>query len=185
MLPATAVDDLRGVDLVSNGDAAWPAGLPVLLAAGTRHRRAGLAEALERRGAAVDERPLPGLAEMLEEAERAAPPHAAIEAILEWLSGVADRSAGPFEPPAETGESELFADGVREQAFLVDGEAGRLFGITSEATPAAPGVSWAVFFNAGFVRHIGPNRLSSPRPLGARVGARRLAVAAGRRQERR
>ncbi len=159
VLPAGTVADLLDLDLRPAGAAGWPAGLPVLLSAGGSLRRRGLVEALERRGAEVEERPLPGLAEMLEEAERAAPPHHAIELILEWLSAIADRPDRSLERPARRDGSELLVDGVRERPFLVDGEGGRLFGITAEGAAAAPGVSWAVFFNAGFVRHIGPNRM--------------------------
>lgn len=160
LLSGPGVAELRAIDLLSgaNGNA-WREGLPVLIVEGARRRRRPLAEPLGERGALVESQKLPGLSEMLEEAERAEPPRVAIDAITEWLAA---RALQPASQVAATGAAPLAMlhdAGVHEQAFLVDGEAGRLFGITCEPTEQPPPRAWVVLLNAGFVRHIGPNRL--------------------------
>jgi pimeloyl-ACP methyl ester carboxylesterase len=163
LFKAGALEQLRALDLATGGEP-WPAALPVLVDADRGRSKSALVDALASRGAKVDERALPGLALMLEEWDSAAPPLEAIETITAWLGEVATSIARtPAEPAASdglvTGGVHIDA-GIREEPLLVDGEAGRLFGMVCEADDGtAAGQRWAVLFNAGFVRHIGPNRM--------------------------
>src|SRR5581483_2328962 len=160
LLAGDMVDELHHVDLASRvPPPAWPADLPVLLIEGPRRHRRSLGEPLRARGAHVESQDVPGLAEMLEEAERAEPPTLAVEAIADWLSARRPLHARDRVPESEP-SSVLEDAGVCEQAFTVDGEAGRLFGVICEpAERPDEAREWVVLLNAGFVRHIGPNRL--------------------------
>lgn len=164
LLAGDAVDELRELDVACDEPPARAAGLRVLLDSGSPHAPS-LRAALAGRGAQVDELPLPGLRETLEELEKASPPNDAIESITSWLDAVRAGPAAPPRPlraPAGPAGLSLTVGGVRvrEQPLLVDREAGRLYGVVCEPEEARePSPRYAVLFNAGFVRHIGPNRM--------------------------
>jgi pimeloyl-ACP methyl ester carboxylesterase len=88
-----------------------------------------------------------------------------------WLAAdAAPATATPATPGIAQSESRLLSEeGTTETPWEIEQPSGRLFGILTEpATSAGDDDLWAVFLNAGAVRHVGPNRLWTE-------GARRAA----------
>jgi dienelactone hydrolase len=160
LFDAEAIGSIDELDLLSTAGAAWPTAVPVLLDTESKRANRQIVDGLTRRGAVVDEQRLPGLAVMLDEPNVSVPPREAIATITEWLTAVAGESAAAPTAVADgVGESLPLPGSIQERPFLVDGESGRLFGLSCEPEAAAADGEWAVIFNAGFVRHIGPNRM--------------------------
>ena len=104
-------------------------------------------------GLSVEQRALPGYADMFTAPHAALVPEVAIDTIAVWAASRASRAPRNTSAPT-TVTAEI--DGVRESVFLNEG----VFGIVSEPleilSPAKPSI---VLSNAGSAHHTGPNRL--------------------------
>ncbi|HVT38148.1 MAG TPA: alpha/beta hydrolase [Gemmatimonadaceae bacterium] len=116
---------------------------------------------LERIGAHVDHRRVPGYAEMVLDPHDAVVPDGMVRAVADWLrertAAIPAIALAPSAPPPGPVRF-LAAPGVEETAGYLD-ETGTLFGIVTAPTGVERPTRAIVLLNAGAVYHIGPNRL--------------------------
>ena len=123
-----------------------------------------LREDLEGAGVEVTADEGDGWGAMVAHPERTVPPLAVFERVESWLAEEGgEESAGEpdllVHSAAEALELEVGGRRIRESALTVELPFGRAFGVLGEpiADPV-PGLC-GIFFNAGAIRHIGPNRI--------------------------
>ena len=117
----------------------------------------------EVRGAAratVTRAPGPGYEQMVEHPQTSVEPLEAMSAVARWLADVADAgTAGRVVRATSAAELALPAHAARETPVAIPHGGNFLTGVlTTPTRPSAARVG-AVFFNAGAIRRIGPNRL--------------------------
>lgn len=115
---------------------------------------------LERSGVAVTVAAGPGYGDMLGHPQTSRPPLEVFATVDAWLrGGPADAPAATVDgdPPHASETTELSAGGarVRETALVL----GERFAVLTEPVEGARAPLCAVFYNAGAVRRIGPNRM--------------------------
>ncbi len=162
LLSAETIAALSEVDLTSLEKR--PASCVLLLDRDDLPGSARLAAHFEFLGAQVDQRTLPGYADMMQDPHNSHVPDAMIEAITDWLCAQIEHS-GEAEPPSPLTKGgrllgtrgSAVIGAVQEHAVFLDDEK-RLFGIVSVPQGGQPKRA-IVLVNAGANHRVGPNRL--------------------------
>ena len=125
----------------------------------------GLLAKIEAENVAVSRVAGPGWGDFASHPEEGVLPEAVAASLDDWLAGAEPRRDAPRPAavalPGKPVEITAAA-GVRERVIDLTQDWGRPFGVAAEpADPAAAsgGDLWAIFANAGAVRHVGPSRM--------------------------
>ncbi len=148
---------------------------------------ARLRQHLEKSGVSVTVAAGDGYGAMMQEPQDAESPVEVFATVASWLDArahPADRGTGDSDAGTSVREPaviEVDGGSVRERPFLIARPDGDLFGMLTEPVDRPPAPFCLVFFSAGAIHHIGPNRMwvEAARRWGARgITVLRLDTAA-------